>query len=222
MSRAMENTLFNLKFTSKQLQRQSKKCEKSERSAKKKVEKAIKKGNMEGAKIYAANAIREKNQALNYLRLSSRIDAVAARVETAVRMNSLTKSMGGVVKGMDKVLGSMDVSKISVMMDKFEKQFDDLDVRSAYMEGAMGEATSTSTPQSEVDSLVGQVAAKAGLDLGDQLASAGAVGTNVAAAAPAAAGRTAVGVGAAPTATGGGGGGGVADDLAARLANLKK
>ena len=158
-------------------------------------------------------------------------------------MNSLTKSMGGVVKGMDKVLGSMDVSKvriswwclhrgkphphlapvqISVMMDKFEKQFDDLDVRSAYMEGAMGEATSTSTPQSEVDSLVGQVAAKAGLDLGDQLASAGAVGTNVAAAAPAAAGRTAVGVGAAPTATGGGGGGGVADDLAARLANLKK
>ena len=37
---------------------------------------------------------------------------VAARVETAVRMNSLTKSMGGVVKGMDKVLGSMDVSKV--------------------------------------------------------------------------------------------------------------
>lgn len=83
------------------------------------------------------NAIREKNQALNYLRLSSRIDAVrlfwigvvcflavcasshvcyaqvAARVETAVRMNMLTKSMGGVVKGMDKVLGTMDVSKVT-------------------------------------------------------------------------------------------------------------
>ena len=71
------------------------------------AEQAIKKGNMEGAKIYAAvrwgqrlacgarlwlapypcsphhvmrcaqNAIREKNQALNYLRLSSRIDAVS-------------------------------------------------------------------------------------------------------------------------------------------------
>jgi hypothetical protein len=33
----------------------------------------------EGAKIYASNAIRTKNQALNFLRLSSRIDAVAAR-----------------------------------------------------------------------------------------------------------------------------------------------
>ncbi len=41
---------------------------------------------MDGARIYAQNAIREKNQALNYLRLASRIDGVAARVETAVRM----------------------------------------------------------------------------------------------------------------------------------------
>ena len=72
-------------------------------------------------------------------------------------------------------------------MDKFEKQFDDLDVRSGFMEGAMGEATSTSTPQGEVDSLVSQVAAKAGLDLADQLSGAGTVGTSVATAAPAAA-----------------------------------
>ena len=39
---------------------------------------------MEGAKIHAENAIRQKNQALNYRRMSARIDAVAARVQTAV------------------------------------------------------------------------------------------------------------------------------------------
>lgn len=39
---------------------------------------------MEGAKIHAENAIRQKNQALNYQRMSARIDAVAARVQTAV------------------------------------------------------------------------------------------------------------------------------------------
>ena len=38
------DTLFNLKFTSKQLQRQSKKCEKAEKSAKKKVEKVWRTG----------------------------------------------------------------------------------------------------------------------------------------------------------------------------------
>lgn len=41
---------------------------------------------MEGARIYAQNVIREKNQSLNFLRLGSRVDAVAARLETAIRM----------------------------------------------------------------------------------------------------------------------------------------
>jgi len=39
---------------------------------------------MEGAKIHAENSIRQKNQALNYRRMSARIDAVAARVQTAI------------------------------------------------------------------------------------------------------------------------------------------
>ena len=40
-------------------------------------EQAIQKGYMEGARIYGENAIRSKNQALNFLRMASRIDAVA-------------------------------------------------------------------------------------------------------------------------------------------------
>jgi hypothetical protein len=77
---------------------------------------------MDGARIYAQGAIREKGQAINYLRLSARIDAVASRVQTAVDMSGVTKSMCGVVKGMDKVLSGMNVEKISKAMDKFEKQ----------------------------------------------------------------------------------------------------
>ena len=40
---------------------------------------AIEQKNYDGARIYAENAIRKKNEALNYLRLSSRIDAVQSR-----------------------------------------------------------------------------------------------------------------------------------------------
>lgn len=39
------------------------------------------KGNMEVAQVHAENAIRKKNEALNYIRMSARIDAVAARVQ---------------------------------------------------------------------------------------------------------------------------------------------
>lgn len=47
---------------------------------------------MEGARIYAENAIRKKNEALNYMRMSSRIDAVAARVQTAVTTKKVRKN----------------------------------------------------------------------------------------------------------------------------------
>ena len=50
-------------------------------------------------------------------------------------------------------------------MDKFEHQFENLDVQSKYMEASMGATTTMSTPMNEVDSLMHQVADEAGLEL---------------------------------------------------------
>jgi len=158
---------------------------------------AIEKGNMEGARIYAQNAIRQKNQcarptffrdrcirsigaggthttrpptvdpmcaAMNYLRLSSRVDAVASRVESAVKMQMVTKQMAGVVKGMDASLQSMDVEKIAKVMDGFERSFEDVDVRSEYIEQAINSSTSAAMPEEEVESLLQQVADEHGLE----------------------------------------------------------
>lgn len=44
---------------------------------------------MEGAKIYAENAIRKKNEALNYLRMASKIDAVSSKVQSAITMKGV-------------------------------------------------------------------------------------------------------------------------------------
>jgi charged multivesicular body protein 1 len=54
-------------------------------------------------------------------------------------------------------------------MDKFEAQFEDIDVQTQYMEGAMGNTTSMSTPQEEVDLLMQQVADEHGLELNHEL-----------------------------------------------------
>jgi len=76
----------------------------------------LQKGNQEGAQIYAQNAIRKKTEGLNLLRLASRIDAVASRVETAVTMRSVTNSMGSVVKGMDKAMESMNLERVRLFL----------------------------------------------------------------------------------------------------------
>lgn len=126
----LEDQLFDLKFTSKQLLGFSKKCEKDEKAAKAQLKKSIQAGNMDCSRIYAENAIRKKNEALNYMRMSSRIDAVAARVQTAVTTQSVTASMRNVVSGMSAAMKSMNLEKVSDLMDRFEKEFESLDVQS--------------------------------------------------------------------------------------------
>ena len=39
--------------------------------------------------------------------------------------------MGSVVKSLDKAINSMELQKISAVMDKFEQQFEDLDVHTS-------------------------------------------------------------------------------------------
>lgn len=97
-SSAMEKHLFNLKFAAKELQRNSKRCEKEEKAEKAKTKQAIQKGNMDVARIHAENAIRQKSQALNYLRMSARVDAVSSRVQSALTTRKVTSSMAGVVQ----------------------------------------------------------------------------------------------------------------------------
>ncbi|KAF5359059.1 hypothetical protein D9758_004793 [Tetrapyrgos nigripes] len=161
----LEKTLFQLKFTAKTLNRQAKKAQKDENSEKSKLKKALQQGNNEGARIYASNAIRKKSEALNLLRLSSRIDAVASRVETAVTMRQVTGNMTSVVRGMDKAMESMNLERISLVMDKFETQFADLDVQTSYMEDAMSSTTAVSTPQDQIDQLMRQTAEEANIEL---------------------------------------------------------
>lgn len=134
------------------------------------MKKAIQQKNIEGAKIYAENAIRKKNESLNYLRFAARVDAVSSKVQTAVTMKSITKSIGDVTKALDKAMSSMDLQKVEQIMEKFEKQFEDLDVRTSTLESAMGTATTLSTPQDQVEALIHQVAEENGLEMIDQLA----------------------------------------------------
>ena len=84
----------------------------------------------------------------------------------------MTQSMQGVVKAMDSAMKSMNLEKISGLMDKFEKEFEDLDVQTSVMEGAMSQTTATNVPQDAVEQLMKQQADEAGLELNMDLPSA--------------------------------------------------
>ena len=172
----LQNVLFNLKFASKQLSKSAKKEEKAAEKEKAKVAQAMAKGSPEAARIYAENAIRKKNEYLNLLRLSARLDAAASRVQTAVQMKQVTAAMGQTVRGMDKALESMDPLKITALMDKFEQQTGNMDVALGTMDQAFSNTESSTVPTAEVDQLMEQLKAEQNHEMGAKLATASGTG----------------------------------------------
>jgi charged multivesicular body protein 1 len=98
-------------------------------------------------------------------------------VQTAATQKRVTQSMQGggltnctgsfylhfkVVKAMESAMKSMNLEKVQNLMDRFEKDFEDLDVQSATMEGSMNATTTLNAPQHEVDALITEAADKAG------------------------------------------------------------
>ncbi|KAJ7522566.1 hypothetical protein O6H91_18G017700 [Diphasiastrum complanatum] len=120
---------------------------------------------MDGARIYAENAIRKRSEQMNYLRLSSRLDAVVARLDTQSKMMTINKSMTSIVRALDVSLASNNLQKMSETMDQFEKQFINMEVQSEFVENAMAGSTSLSTPEDQVNSLMQQVADDYGLEV---------------------------------------------------------
>lgn len=166
------NTMFQVKFAAKRFEREQSKCEKRMKAQKGLVKKAIAKGDRQSAAIYAQNAIREKNQGLSYLRMSSRLDAVTAKMNQALTMKKLTPQLSRVTHGMAGVLKSIDSAALSVTMDKFETLFDDMDVLVGGMERGMQGVTASTTPESQVDALINQVADEHNLAIESQMTAA--------------------------------------------------
>lgn len=71
----MDDTLFQLKFTAKELEKLAKK-DKDSKAEQAKVKKALPQKNVECARVCAENAICKKNEGVNCLRMASRVDVV--------------------------------------------------------------------------------------------------------------------------------------------------
>ncbi|OMJ67963.1 hypothetical protein SteCoe_34722 [Stentor coeruleus] len=167
----LEDTIFEMRLSSKQLVKESQRCEREERQEKEKAKKSLEKGLIDIARIHAENAIRKKNETLNYLRLSSKMDAVASRIQSAARTENMTKNFSKVIPQMNNVLKNMKLENISQTMTDFEKCFEDLDVASGFINESLNQSTSVSAPKEQVDGLLGEIASENNIKVSEELLS---------------------------------------------------
>ncbi|CAI6340564.1 unnamed protein product [Periconia digitata] len=133
------------------------------------MEKEMKKGRPQIARIHAQNAVRKQNEELNLLTLASRIDAVASRVQTAQAQEQLARNMAQVNKAMEVAMRTTNLERVTTIMDGFEKNFNDLDVMDEYTREATSSATAVGMPQDDVDRLMAETADKVGVELSQDL-----------------------------------------------------
>ncbi|KAH8588641.1 hypothetical protein B0O99DRAFT_664873 [Bisporella sp. PMI_857] len=177
MTARLEKASFDLRFSAKQLGRESARASKGAKTEKEKLLKAIQKhgAHSEIAKIHAQNAVRKEKSAVNLSIQQARIEEVQAKVDDFIRQAQHAKTMRSVVSSMKYASGIMDPAKVMELSEAFEKEISDLNVTSNIMSESTKTQTAVDTPQEEVDRLISQTADAAGVELSQEMEGAKAV-----------------------------------------------
>ncbi|CAH8542572.1 unnamed protein product [Heterobilharzia americana] len=70
---------------------------------------------------------------------------------------------------MEDAAKSMDMEKVSNLMDRFEAEFENMDIQSKLVSSSLANTMSITTPENEVQGLINQVADETGIELNQEL-----------------------------------------------------
>mmetsp|Transcript_31141 Transcript_31141/g.81633 ORF Transcript_31141/g.81633 Transcript_31141/m.81633 type:complete len:216 (+) Transcript_31141:189-836(+) len=170
----IEDTLFNIRMTGKQLERMSSKAEKKAEEAKKKMGQALKKGSPQGAAIFAETVIQQRNQANQYLRMAARLDGVRSKIQATLTMQNVAKDIGSVCKSMDKAMAKMDLTAMMTIMDDFESLDETIGAKTEVMTNSLDNAAATTVSGDDVADLLKQMESEVATEAGAAAADAAA------------------------------------------------
>ncbi|XBW37756.1 hypothetical protein QEN19_003337 [Hanseniaspora menglaensis] len=146
---ALTNTLFNLKFTQKQLVKQANKSLKESATNEKKLSKQLEEGsngdNDELTRILASNVIRKRNEYLNLIKLTNKLDIIISKLNTSMIMQQVSGQFMQITRNLDVALQNMNLENITMVMDKFDEQVKEIDLNT--------ETLTSVTENGNVDSL---------------------------------------------------------------------
>lgn len=166
MSNRISEQVFNLQFVASELKSSSSTCLQEERTEHLKAKRAMQDGNLDGAAIYAQNAIRKHQESLRHLKLSSRLEATVSKLETQIRTNSITTSLKHVVRALERGIKLNNLDAATTVMDSFDAAFKTLDSHTEKMDASMQITAEQAAPDKDVQELLSKIAEEHGLDAG--------------------------------------------------------
>ncbi|CRG99269.1 vacuolar protein sorting-associated protein 46, putative [Plasmodium relictum] len=170
-----EDHIFRLKLKTKELEKLSNRSELEEKKLISDVKKAIQSGKIDIARLYAEKCIRKKNEKINYLNLSNKIDVLVSRLESAYRCSSLVKDVSTMIPLIQKINSETNALKIGNDVTKLENIFDEISISSDLINDTVQTSAAISAPTEEIDELISKIAEEHAIKLDGQLGPVNAI-----------------------------------------------
>jgi PTB domain (IRS-1 type)/FERM central domain/EF-hand domain pair len=157
---ARSDEQFKLRFGAKQLLRQARRQEREAQRQRVHARRALQHGNTSAAREHGLNSINAQQTATRCMQLSSRLEAMSSRLSTAVIAPTIVTGL--------KFLDSMDFSnptQISLELDRFERQFEDLGVISEMMDDSLAFSFGGDDDDNPVELLLAEIGDELSLGL---------------------------------------------------------
>ena len=165
--KALDDVIFNLKFTKKGIHRDIKKCETQIKIEMDNVKNDIKNNDIIAAQIHSENTIRQKTQRINYMKFSSKIDAIVCKLELAVQNGKLTDNIINITTGLESINNDFSYKNIVNILGKYDSNFENFDIMEGIMEDTINDSTSNQIPAEEVNELMKYVASIHSLEINE-------------------------------------------------------
>lgn len=164
-----EDQIFRLKLKTREMEKLSKRSELEERKLIGDVKKAMQSGKIDMARLYAEKCIRKKNEKINYLHLSNKLDVLVSRLESAYRCSSLVKDINTMIPVIHQINAETNPVKIGNDVTKLENLFDEINLTSDIVNDTVQNAATISAPTEEVDELITKIAEEHAIKIDGQL-----------------------------------------------------
>lgn len=107
--------------------------------------------------MFAENVIRNRKEAINLRRFGIKMGALSAKLESAHRTNEISQTIQTSVPMLQRCMKQMDAMNAGASAASFEQVFEDMDVKTADMNGALDSMTGNSVDNGEVMELLNQM-----------------------------------------------------------------
>ncbi len=170
--------IVNLRLTVRRLERAQRKLERDESKMQLKMKQSIQRGDLESARLFATDIVRNQRWEFGYQKLVSRINGLIFKLERSDTAASMAAEMHGVASALRAANEQLQIPDLDRVIQDMEGSIDGIEESTGTIEDGIDDLLISDTDPAEVDRLIEKTAVELGVSTQAGLPSVGVVETD--------------------------------------------